>query len=85
VNLSVIRRDEWESKRTSKPHLGRQPSPNTMYGSWADQIRIGQLTTDGEDKWWCIIHGADIDPVRDDALADLITLGVPWLVARARR
>jgi hypothetical protein len=85
VNLSVIRRDEWESQRATKPHLGKEPSPNTKYGSWASQIRIGHLTPDGDDKWWRIIRGADIDPVRDDALADLVNLGVPWLIARSGR
>ena len=29
VNLSVIRRDEWEVQASSAPHLGQRPSPST--------------------------------------------------------
>jgi hypothetical protein len=50
-----------------------------IYGTWADQVRIGSLTSGGEDKWWRLVRGAEVDPVRDDALADLLTYGVPWL------
>ncbi|MCW2496603.1 DUF4304 domain-containing protein [Jatrophihabitans sp.] len=83
VNLSVIRRDKWEARRATEPHLGKEPSPNIKYGAWATQTRIGKLTPGGEDKWWRIVRGAEVDPVRDDALADLVALGVPWLVANA--
>jgi hypothetical protein len=83
VNLSVIRRDESASQRAAKPHLGKEPTPNNHDGSWATQVRIGTLTPEGEDKWWRIVRGSDTGPVRDDALTDLLTLGVPWLVAPA--
>ncbi len=83
VNLSVIRRDEWTSQSTAKPYLGKRPRPSTHYGTWADQVRIGSLTSGGEDKWWRLVRGAEVDPVRDDALADLLTYGVPWLRAHA--
>jgi len=82
VNLSVISRDEWDERVAVKPYLGRLPSPNMKYGTWAEQVRIGQLTPTGEDKWWRIMRGSDAAAVRDDALADLLTNGVPWLKAR---
>jgi len=82
VNLSVIGRAEWERQKAAKPYLGRQPKPTFNYGPWADQARIGELTSVGADKWWRIIRGADIKPVQADALADLLTYAVPWLKAR---
>lgn len=85
VNLSVISRTEWETQKAAKPRLGKQPTPTTHYGPWADQARIGQLTPAGADKWWRIIRGADVDPVQADALADLLTYAVPWLKARLTR
>ena len=79
VNLSVIRRDVWEQQASAQPHLGERPRPTFLYGSWADQARIGTLTPEGEDKWWRIVRGADSVIVRDDAMHDLLTYGVPWL------
>lgn len=60
VNVSVIRRDDWSAQVKSKPYLGRRPTPTARYGPWADQARIGQLTPDGEDKWWRLVRG-DVD------------------------
>jgi hypothetical protein len=82
VNLSIISRDEWDAQVAVKPYLGRLPSPNTTYGTWADQERIGKLRPDGNDKWWRIMRGTDAGAARDDALFDLLTYGVPWLKAR---
>jgi Domain of unknown function (DUF4304) len=79
VNLSVVSRAEWALRSAAAPYLGRQPSPSFQYGSWADQARIGKLTPAGGDKWWRIVRGVDSGPVLDDALADLMTYGVPWL------
>lgn len=83
VNLSVIRRDEWHQQTSAHPHLGERPKPTFHYGAWADQARIGTLTPGGEDKWWRIVRGAArLDVVRDDAIHDLLTYGVPWLRER---
>lgn len=82
VNLSVIGRDEWDTQTATKPYLGERPTPNTKYGAWADQVRIGQLTPDGEDKWWRIIRGLPPTGMRDDATHDLLTYAVPWLRSR---
>jgi hypothetical protein len=82
VNLSVIRREVWEEKRSAKPHLGERPSPTFHHGAWADQVRIGTLTPNKDDKWWRIVRGVESSIVRDDALHDLLTYGVPWLQAR---
>lgn len=44
VNLSVISRQVWAEQAAARPHLGGKPTPNIGYGSWADQVRIGDLT-----------------------------------------
>lgn len=82
VNLSVIGRDVWEEHKSAEPHLGERPSPSFHYGAWADQVRIGALTPDGDDKWWRIVRGVEASSVRDDAMHDLMTYAVPWLRAR---
>jgi len=79
INLSVIARADWETHAAAKPHLGKQPTPTLHYGSWANQIRIGSLTPSGEDKWWRIVRDAPADAVRDETLADLVGLAIPWL------
>ncbi|MFC6344382.1 DUF4304 domain-containing protein, partial [Nocardioides hankookensis] len=84
VNLSVIQREMWEEQHTAKPHLGKSPSPSFHYGAWADQVRIGLLAPDGEDKWWRIVRGVQSSEVRDDVLHDLLTYAVPWLRTRVR-
>ncbi len=71
------------AQSAAKPYLGKRPKPSFHYGSWADQVRIGELTPTGADKWWRIVRGGNVTPVRVDALADLMTYGVPWLRERA--
>ena len=82
VNLSVIGRDVWEEQKSANSYLGERPSPSIRYGAWAEQVRIGTLTPDGDDKWWRIVRGVDSSRVREDAMHDLMTYAVPWLRAR---
>jgi hypothetical protein len=83
VNLSVISREVWVEQASAMPHLGKKPAPSTTYGAWADQIRIGQLTTSGEDLWWSLHRGDDPGPLEEQAVSTLLGLAVPWLVARS--
>lgn len=84
INLLVIRRDEWANQIATRPYLSQRPTPTNHYGPWAtDQIRIGTLTAEGEDKWWRIVRGQDVAPVVDDVLADIL-IGVQWLRERAK-
>ena len=64
---------------------GKRPTPTTHYGAWANQVRIGQLTPEGEDKWWPLLRGTDADSVTGDALGDLLMYGVPWLREHAKQ
>lgn len=83
VNLSVIDRAVWEEQTSSTPHLGTKPTPNTGYGPWAEQVRIGELMPSGEDHWWSLHRGADATGVSDHVTSVLLELAVPWLVARS--
>lgn len=83
VNLSVIRRDVWAEQSSAHPYLGERPKPTYRYGSWADQARLGAVSPGGKDTWYRIVRGAaHLDVVRDAALHDLLTYGVPWLRER---
>ena len=82
VNLSAIDRDAWAAAATERPYLGRRPAPNTFYGSWADQTRIGSLRPDGQDHWWHLTPEVDPGAVGADVLADLERHAVPWLKER---
>ena len=82
INLSVIARDEWAQRREASPHLGTRPTPTTIYGSWAEQQRIGMVTPQPGDKWWHLGVGSNVIPVRDDVLADLDTYAIPWIRTR---
>lgn len=83
INLSVIGRAVWAEQAAKKPYLGKKPSPLIHYGDWADQIRIGALTTSSEDLWWWLHAGDDPRPVEQEVVAMLVGLAVPWLIARA--
>lgn len=83
VNLSVIGRDVWAEQASAEAHLGKKPAPSTFYGSWAKQIRIGQLTPAAEDLWWWLRRGDDPRPVVDHVVSMLIDTAVPWLVVKS--
>ena len=83
VNLSVISRQVWAEQLLARPQLGQKPKPSTFYGSWADQVRIGRLTSSGEDLWWWLNRGDDPSPVGEQVVSALLDLAVPWLVAKS--
>jgi hypothetical protein len=83
VNLSVISREVWAEQATTKPRLGKKPAPSTWYGSWAEQVRIGQLTTSGEDLWWRLNRSDDPKPLAEQVVSTLLELAVPWLIAKS--
>ena len=85
VNLSVIRRDAWESLVAAAPWLGKEPSASTYIASPAAQERIGFLRPEGRDHWWELTTGAPVEPVLEDVMHDLFCLGVPWLKKQASR
>lgn len=83
VNLSVIGRAVWAEHAAAEPHLGKKPKPSTFYGSWAEQVRIGQLTRSGEDLWWWLRRGGDPNATGEQVVSMLLDVAVPWLVAKS--
>jgi hypothetical protein len=83
VNLAVIDRAVWLEQVAARPHLGKRPSPGTLYGAWADQTRIGALIPPGDDLWWRLIRGQDSEPIAASVVSALRDTAVPWLLARA--
>src|SRR5918994_5577149 len=79
VNLSVIDREVWAEQTSANPHLSKNPTPSTHYGSWAEQVRIGQLTPSGEDLWWYLKCGDEPDALAEKVVSALLDLAVPWL------
>ena len=84
VNLSVIDRETWAEHAAAEPHLGKKPAPSILYGSWAEQARIGQLTPPGEDLWWWLNRGDAPGPVAEQVVPTLLDVGVAWLIAKSR-
>ena len=44
--------------------------------------RLGSLCTGGDDRWWEVVSGTDLDPVGAAVADALRTHGLPWLEAR---
>jgi hypothetical protein len=83
VNLSVVSREVWAEQTSASPRLEKKPRPSTFYGSWVEQVRIGELTPSGEDLWWRLVRGDDPDPLAEQVVSTLLELAVPWLVAKS--
>lgn len=58
ANVTVASKAEWDRMRQERTHLPAKPAPNTFYGSFVWQKRIGHLLPGGEDHWWSI--GSDL-------------------------
>lgn len=54
INLTAVSESAWADARARFPFYPAQPAPNTFYGDFAWQKRIGLLTEENEDRWWCI-------------------------------
>jgi hypothetical protein len=59
LNVTVVPKDVWDHARAERSHLPAKPAPNTFYGSWVWQSRIGKLLPGGEDKWWWLSADED--------------------------
>ena len=54
MNITVADKSAWEAARSARPHLPTKPAPNTFYGDYVWQRRIGKLLPGSEDKWWTL-------------------------------
>ena len=79
INLLVVNKSAWNAARQEAPHLPERPTPTTWYGEPAAQARIGDLTPEGEDKWWRVYSPANMAAVGNDVLHDITEYALPWL------
>jgi hypothetical protein len=82
VNVTVADKSLWEAARAMKPHLPKKPAPNTFYGDFIWQRRIGTLMPGGEDTWWTISAGDNWRHVADAVLAAVTEYALPELQKR---
>ena len=77
--LLVVRKDDWAAAVAEDKRPKPVPSAITLYGDPVRSTRIGRLVGEGQDKWWQIQSGVEIEPVVTDVLDDLRSAGLPWL------
>jgi hypothetical protein len=83
INITVADREAWELARSTRPRLPPKPAPNTLYGNYIWQRRIGKLLPDGADKWWSVTAGTDWNPIADEVGLAVHQFVVPELRSRA--
>jgi hypothetical protein len=59
LNCQVIGRAAWDEARRERSDLPERPSPNTRYGTFAWDRRIGLLMPDARDTWWTLTADTD--------------------------
>ena len=79
MNVTIADRNSWEAARAARPYLPKKPAPNTFYGDYIWQRRIGALTPSGEDTWWTISAGGNWRPVAEEVLDAVSTHVLPEL------
>jgi hypothetical protein len=79
INLLVVNKSAWGAARQQRHHLPERPTPTTLYGEPASQVRIGQLTPEGADKWWRVHSQADMADVGNDVVHDITEYALSWL------
>jgi hypothetical protein len=83
ANVTVVSKAEWEAARRDNPEFPLKPAPNTKYGSFLWQCRIGQLIADGQDHWWRPDADTDGVDVADQLVQPITYWGLPELQKRS--
>jgi hypothetical protein len=60
INTQIADRRVWEEMRVERSCLPARPSPNTRYGTFVWQSRIGLLMPDRRDYWWELTPDSDL-------------------------
>jgi hypothetical protein len=85
VNLLVVNKGVWASMRSDKDYLPEKPAPGALYGQHVAQARLGTLLPHGEDTWWRVYTGVNLEAVAEDLLTGIELYGLPWLRAQMGR
>ena len=85
VNVTVASREAWERARAQRSYLNERPSPNTFYGTFVWQQRIGALMPGGEDCWWNVRGGAETSAVASAVVDAIREYALPAMRDEMRR
>ena len=85
VNATVVSREAWEQERAERPYLPERPSPNTFYGKFAWQERIGGLMPGGQDRWWEITGRTDARAIAESVIEAIRDYALPAMHDEMRR
>jgi hypothetical protein len=79
INLKVVPKAVWEEMRQQRSHLPAKPSPNTIYGNYEWNQRIGLLMPERTDRWWWVYGSEDNTGTFTEVKRALMEIGVPAL------
>lgn len=83
INVTSADKSAWEVARQSRANFPAKPSPNTFYGTFVWQSRIGSLLPSGQDTWWTVEADADWRPIAAEVVDAVTRFVVPELQQRA--
>jgi Domain of unknown function (DUF4304) len=78
-NLKVVSKDAWHGMRATHPYFPAKPAPNTRYGTFEWNKRIGDLLPGGEDTWWHLRVDQDNAPTIANVVDVLMSIAAPAL------
>ena len=85
MNLKVVSREVWRLARKDQSWLPETPAPNTRYlvAEWSP--RIGSLMPGGQDHWWWLRPGQQLEPLAAEVVGALTDYGLPALQRAVRQ
>ncbi|GAB3927919.1 hypothetical protein GCM10029976_024830 [Kribbella albertanoniae] len=78
INLQVVNKSAWTAARHERPHLPERPAASICYGKPTSWVRIGNLTPERADKWWCLSARTDLAELGKDVVHDITEYALPW-------
>jgi Domain of unknown function (DUF4304) len=79
MNLKVVSREVWKLPRVDQTWLPETPAPNTCYLVTEWSPRIGSLMPGGQDHWWGLRPGQQLEPLAVEVIRALTDYGLPAL------
>jgi hypothetical protein len=84
VNLTVVERAAWETRRVEHPWIGRHPSANVSYTAGPGReiptywhARIGELMPARDDHWWKLDSETEVAAAATEVISVIRDHGLP--------